>query len=65
MSEIKFQAEVAKVQTLVDGGVRLTLDLAESAVELMGILARCQQHGIVLEVIAKQWQGEYPDRQKI
>jgi hypothetical protein len=57
-NDIAFQAEVAKVQTLVDGGIRLTLDMAESAVELMGVLARCQQEGIILEVTAREWREE-------
>ena len=29
---IEFQASIAKVQTLADGGIRLTLDLPETAV---------------------------------
>lgn len=29
---IEFQATIAKVQTLADGGIRLTLDLPETAV---------------------------------
>lgn len=29
---IKFQATIAKVQTLADGGIRVTLDLPETAI---------------------------------
>ena len=50
---IEFIAEVAKVQTLVDGGIRLTLDMPESAREHMAELARCQQEGVVLRVKAQ------------
>lgn len=49
---ITFRAEVYKVQTLVDGGIRLTLDLPEDAAEIMGELANCQQNGIVLNIKA-------------
>jgi len=64
MKGIDFRAEVAKVQTLVDGGVRLTLDMEESAVALMGVLAQCQQNGIILQITAKEWREGYPDHQK-
>lgn len=50
---ITFRAEVYKVQTLVDGGIRLTLDMGEWATEIMAVLAKCQQNGIVLQVEAK------------
>lgn len=50
---ITFPAEVKKVQTLVDGGIRVTLDLPESGVEIMGDLAKCQQNGIILKIQAK------------
>lgn len=51
---ITFPAEVYKVQTLVDGGIRVTLDLPESGADVMGELAKCQQNGIVLEIEAKK-----------
>lgn len=47
-AEIKFQAAVYKVQTLVDGGIRLTLDLPETAIPQMAMLAECQRDGIPL-----------------
>jgi hypothetical protein len=49
---ITFPAEVKKVQTLVDGGIRVTLDLPESGRDVMGELAKCQQNGIILEIEA-------------
>jgi len=50
---IRFQATVYKVQTLVDGSVRITLDLPESAIPQMAQLAECQRWGAVLSVEAK------------
>ncbi len=47
-AEIKFQAAVYKVQTLVDGGIRLILDLPETAIPQMAMLAECQRDGIPL-----------------
>jgi len=49
---ITFRAEVYKVQTLIDGGIRLTLDLPEEGADIMGDLAKCQQNGIILEIKA-------------
>lgn len=45
---ITFTASVYKVQTLVDGAVRVTLDLPETAIPQMAMLAECQREGIVL-----------------
>lgn len=49
---IKFMAEVKKVQTITDGGIRLTLDLPEQARDVMSELAKCQQDGVVLVIEA-------------
>lgn len=54
MSEIRFTASVYKVQTLVDGGIRVTLDLSETAIIQMAALAECQVNGIALEIVVKQ-----------
>jgi hypothetical protein len=48
MAEIVFDAAVYKVQTLVDGGVRVTLDLPETAIPQMAMLAECQRNKIPL-----------------
>ena len=40
---IQFSAIVYKVQTLVDGGLRLTLDLPESAIEQAAALMECKR----------------------
>ena len=50
---IKFDAIVYKVQTLADGGVRLTLDLGENAIPQMAMLAETKRDGIPLEFTAK------------
>jgi hypothetical protein len=52
--EIKFQAIVYKVQTLVDNGIRVTLDLPETAIAEMAKLAECQRDGVVLEIKATE-----------
>ena len=49
---IKFKAEVKKVQTTTDGGIRLTLDLPEDGREVMADLAECQQKGYYLAIEA-------------
>ncbi len=48
MSEIVFTAAVYKVQTLIDGGVRVTLDLPEDAIPQMAMLAEARREGIPL-----------------
>ncbi len=48
MSEIVFTAAVYKVQTLQDGGVRVTLDLAEDCIPQMAMLAETRREGIPL-----------------
>lgn len=53
MAEITFSAAVYKVQTLTDGGVRVTLDLPETAIPQMAMLAECQLSGIPLKFTAK------------
>jgi hypothetical protein len=52
---IRFQATVYKVQTMAsDNGVRVTLDLPESAIPQMAMLAECKRQGIVLVFEAKE-----------
>jgi hypothetical protein len=52
--EIKFQATVARVQTLADGGLRVTLDLPETAVMEAAQLMECKRFGVVLDILAKK-----------
>ena len=47
---IKFKAIVAKVQTLADGGLRVTLDLPEQAVMQAAQLMEVKRVGMVIEV---------------
>ena len=50
---IRFDAIVAKVQTLSDGGIRLTLDMSEQCIPQMAMLAETKREGIPLEFTAK------------
>ena len=52
---ITFQAAVYKVQTLTDGGVRISLDLPETAIPQMAMLAECQRAGIYLDVTCTEY----------
>lgn len=47
---IRFSATVEKVQTLVDGGIRVTLDLPEDAISQAASLMACKREGIPLKV---------------
>jgi len=55
MSEavIRFTAAVYKVSTLIDGGIRLTLDLPETAIAQAAMLMEAKQQGIPLVFEAK------------
>lgn len=50
MSEpvIRFVGVVYKLQTLVDGGIRLSIDLPETAIAEMAMLAETKRDGMVL-----------------
>jgi hypothetical protein len=50
---IKFSATVEKVQTLVDGGLRITLDLPEDAIAQAASLMACKREQIPLTVEVK------------
>ena len=47
---LTFDATVAKVQTLVDNGIRLTLDLPEQAIEAAAVLMALKRQGSALKV---------------
>jgi len=55
---IKFTAAVAKVQSLADGGLRVTLDLPEDAIMQAAQLMECKRWGAVLEVTAEPKEQE-------
>lgn len=42
-----FIAQVARVQTLADGGIRVTLDLPEDAIEQCAVLMAFKRFGVV------------------
>jgi len=50
---IRFDAIVYKVQTLADGGVRVTLDLPETCIPQMAMLAETKREGVPLVFTAK------------
>jgi hypothetical protein len=51
---IRFEAAVYKVQTIAtDNGIRLTLDLPETAIPQMAMLAECRREGIPLTFEAR------------
>ena len=58
---IKFKAEVIKIQTLADGGIRLTFDISEKDIDIATKLMQVKQAGAVLEIVAvpvtekKEW----------
>ena len=52
--QIRFTAEVHKVQTLADEGLRVTLDLPETTIPQAAMLMECKRHGIALDIVATQ-----------
>jgi hypothetical protein len=50
---LTFDATVAKVQTLVDNGIRITLDLPETAIEAAAVLMALKRKGVAMEVSVK------------
>lgn len=55
---IRFQAQVFKVQTLVDGGLRVTLDLPKDNLQAAMELMECASPGVLIEVAAVPLKGE-------
>jgi len=50
---IEFTATVYKVQTLVDEGLRVTLDLPETAIAEVAALMECKRNKLPLSVLVK------------
>lgn len=50
---ITFPAQVVKVQTLADSGLRLTVDLPETEIVAFAWLAECKRMGVVLNITAQ------------
>jgi len=49
---IEFEAVVWKIQTLVDGGLRITLDLPETAIAEAAALMECKRQEAPLKIKA-------------
>ena len=49
---IRFSAQVSKITTLADGGIRFVLDVSESEIEAAKMLMQAKQAGAVLEIAA-------------
>lgn len=47
---LEFDATIAKVQTLVDNGIRVTLDLPETAIEAAAVLMGVKRNGLAIKV---------------
>ena len=54
MQPIRFWATVAKVQTLADGGLRVSLDLPETAIVAAAELMACKRVGRVLDLVGTE-----------
>jgi hypothetical protein len=55
---ISFCAEIYKLQTLVDGGWRISMDLSDTPSDTLALLAECKHRGVAFKVICT------PDLQK-
>lgn len=51
-SVIKFKAEIIKIQTVTDGGIRLTFDISETDIDIATKLMQVKQAGAILEIVA-------------
>lgn len=49
---IRFTAQVSKVTTMADGGLRVVLDMAETEIEVAKKMMQVKQAGAVLEIAA-------------
>lgn len=50
MDSITFQAAIARVQTMADGGLRFTLDAPETEIMAAAKLMECKRFGVYLQV---------------
>lgn len=49
---IQFSAEIIKVQTMIDGAIRVTIDLSADMVATAAKLMEAKQHGAILAIAA-------------
>jgi hypothetical protein len=59
---IEFTASVNKVQTMVDGGLRVILDFSENDVMQASMLMECKRYGVPLKIIAEPAEIEQSKR---
>ena len=50
----KFHAEIKKIQTMADGGLRFIFDTGEKAIKEAAMLMECKRQGIYLEITVKE-----------
>jgi len=60
-NETVFWAIVGKVQTMADGGIRVYLDLPESAIVQAAELMAYKREGVVLDVVCRPKQEDGRD----
>jgi len=61
MQTISVMMTVAKVQTLADGGLRVTLDMSEKDVIQMAQFVECKRAGVVLQAEFTPLADELPE----
>lgn len=64
MGNFEFDFTVAGVRTLVDHGIRISIDLPQGAVETMAILTACYNSGILLHAEITETEKQRDDRPK-
>ena len=61
---LHFTASVSQVKTLADGGIRIALDLSETAIDIAAAMMQAKQAGAVLEcaviAVIKEGKREKP-----
>ncbi len=57
-NQLVFFASVAAVKTLVDGGIRVSLDLPEQAIAEAASLMQAKRDGVYLRVIVEAEKNE-------
>ncbi len=55
---IRFHAQIVKIQTMTDGGYRLSLDLSESDLPAITSLLEAKQPGMLLAIAAVAVQAD-------
>ena len=58
---IKFQAEISKVQTMADGGLRFIFDTGENSVPQAALLMDLKRRGVYLNVEITEHDKQEPE----